>query len=124
MSVQICISIGEFYDRVSILQIKQECIKNEEKLCHVNNELKELFYMNPSINFQESLLHIIKPINKTLWEIEDKIRIKERNQEFDDEFIQLARSVYITNDKRSVAKQKINVMTGSKGHEIKSYVRL
>ena len=99
-------------------------VKNEEKLCHVNNELKELFYMNPSINFQESLLHIIKPINKTLWEIEDKIRIKERNQEFDDEFIQLARSVYITNDKRSIAKQKIKVMTGSKGHEIKSYVRL
>jgi hypothetical protein len=124
-SPQIPISWGELLDKITILQIKLENLISQEALNNVAWELKQL----QSIFFQ-SCPKAIKPkqlelelnkINQRLWDIEDKIRDKERNKSFDDEFIQLARSVYITNDERSRIKRRINETFGSDLIEEKSY---
>lgn len=115
-------SIGELYDKYSILLIKKEKIKNIDKLNHIT---KELNYLQPLINKYPLELHLIekiKNINKQLWEIEDNIRIKEIKCEFDDEFINLARLVYKTNDERYSIKTTINCVYFSEIKEIKSYL--
>jgi peptidoglycan hydrolase CwlO-like protein len=120
--VKINVSIGELFDKVSILKIKQHKIKDTEKLGQINKELdllKSLFeeyYIHTKELFNE-----LKSINNKLWDIEDKIRLKERIKEFDNEFIELARSVYVTNDKRFEIKNKINIHFGSIINEVKSY---
>lgn len=119
------ISVGELLDKVTILEIKQNKIKDAEKLKNVQHELSLL----ESICEQEKLLsdelkkhkEALKNVNLKLWSIEDDIRIKEKKREFDDEFIQLARSVYFENDDRAAIKKQINLMTGSALIEEKSY---
>jgi len=121
--MKIEVSDGEILDKVSILMIKAERIKDEEKLKNVRKELQELgdayvSHINPSLleMFEE-----LKKINESLWDIEDKLRQKERNKSFDEEFIFLARQVYFTNDLRSAIKRKINETTKSSIVEEKSY---
>jgi len=120
------ISIGELLDKISILEIKLLNIKDKEKS---KNVYKELETLNPY--FQDLLdeygieiknLYIkLSNINKTLWNIEDDIREKEKVEEFDEEFVELARSVYITNDQRAEVKKEINLLTKSELVEEKSY---
>lgn len=117
--IQIPLSIGELWDKISILEIKSSFIKDETKLRNVNKELELLREVAPiiDINLYISLIDI----NKQLWKVEDDIRIKENKQEFDDEFISLARSVYKMNDKRAAIKYTINKEYGSDLIEEKSY---
>lgn len=125
MSIQIEISVGELLDKITILQIKQERIEDRSKLENVEKELAVLqaqWQVSPYADVDVNS-HIVelKKINEALWEIEDKIRLKESNQKFDKEFIELARSVYFTNDKRAEIKRNINNKTGSSLVEEKSY---
>jgi hypothetical protein len=117
------VSIGELYDKYTILQIKEERISNESKLVMVKKELDYLKTYVDKFNLDEFLIKEIKEINEQLWDIEDKIRDKERSKEFDHEFIDLARQVYITNDKRSEVKNKINLELNSELTDIKSYAK-
>jgi len=118
------VSNGELMDKYSILLIKKEFIKDNEKLNKVQIEID---YLEPFIQKLKNayevkeLFNKLISINKELWNIEDSIRIKEKNQEFDDEFIQIARSVYFTNDKRANVKNEINKISGSDIFEVKSY---
>ena len=103
------VSIGELIDKFTILQIKQNKIQNAEKLAMVE---KEIAYLQPFVdkyNLEPELIDELREINAKLWVVEDQIRDKEKVRLFDDEFIQLARSVYIINDKRCDTKNKINV---------------
>ena len=125
MSIKIELSVGELLDKISILQIKAERIVDPSKLENINKELdvlmslwKDSAYSNNNL---ESETNELKAINEELWAIEDKIRDKERNQIFDKGFIELARAVYITNDKRADIKRIINSKTGSELIEEKSY---
>lgn len=121
--INIPISIGELFDRISILKIKLEKIQNKEKLKNIKKELLLLnnLLIDVDVSNIKYLITQLKETNLILWDTEDKIRIKERNFEFDEEFIQLARNVYITNDKRSEIKRKINLLTNSELIEEKSY---
>ena len=124
--MKIKVSTGELIDKLSILEIKLLNIKDKEK---VKNVYKELEALNPY--FQDlideygikikNLYTKISNINKTLWDIEDAIRDKEKAEEFDEEFVELARSVYITNDQRAAVKKEINLLTKSELVEEKSY---
>ena len=118
MKITIPVSVGELIDRISILEIKAFLSDNE----YIHKELEELNQIKSTIT--QYLLEYeiqLKKVNETLWKIEDKIRQKEKNQEFDDEFIELARSVYINNDKRAEIKRKINEQTNSYYKEIKIF---
>ena len=123
-NINVPISPGELLDKITILDIKSENIDNEEKLTNVKTELKLLSQIwndtSPDANL-DALKQELKDNNKALWDIEDKIRIKESNKEFDHVFIELARSVYIQNDKRADTKKKINLKLGSLIVEEKSY---
>jgi hypothetical protein len=123
-NINIPISPGELLDKITILEIKSENIENKEKLANVETELKLLSQIwdktSPNSDL-ESLKQELKENNKALWGIEDKIRIKEFNKEFDHVFVELARSVYIQNDKRADTKKKINLKLGSMIVEEKSY---
>ena len=119
------ISWGELFDKITILQIKSEKILLPDSLKNVDKELKKLRFIFDEA-FAENLLALefmekLRQINFELWNIEDQIREKERKKVFDNEFIQLARSVYIKNDQRSVIKGKINKAFGSELVEQKSY---
>ena len=119
------ISWGELFDKITILQIKLENLKDKNALKNVKIEYDELFKIYEN-NFRvdanaKRLLAELKKINKTLWNIEDDIRDKERHKTFDEEFIELARSVYITNDERARIKRNINNSFGSQLIEEKSY---
>ena len=119
------ISWGELFDKITILQIKLENLKDKNALKNVKIEYDGLFKIYEN-NFRvdanaKHLLADLKTINKTLWNIEDDIRDKERHKIFDEEFIELARSVYITNDERSRIKRNINENFGSQLIEEKSY---
>ena len=119
------ISWGELFDKITILQIKLENLTSKNALNNVGREFKQLQsilikYFPNSIEAKQ-LEEELKKINQRLWDIEDNIRDKERNRSFDDEFIQLARSVYIINDERSRIKRKINDIFGSEFVEEKSY---
>ena len=120
------LSAGELIDKISILEIKLEKIKNKANQDEINKEyniLKEV--QNSSIEMTEklkTLLKEIKEVNLNLWNIEDKLRICEKNKDFGQTFIELARGVYLNNDKRSKIKSKINEVSGSNIKEIKQYV--
>ena len=119
------ISAGELLDKISILKIKLENIKDNEKLVEINKEyrsLEETRKSNVEIteNLQE-LINQLSEINLKLWNIEEKKRICEKNSEFGKNFIQLSRNVYINNDKRAKIKLEINKLLGSNIKEVKSY---
>ena len=116
------ISIGELFDKITILQIKKEKLKGIK----YNNINKELNHLNEVVEINNliidsQLISDLKAININLWDIEDKIRIKEKKNEFDQEFINLARSVYKENDQRASIKKEINLKYGSIFVEEKSY---
>lgn len=118
MKIQIPVSVGELIDKITILEIKAFLTDDES----VRGELEDLNLIRSAVT--QHILHhevLLKKINEQLWNIEDKIRQKEKYKEFDEEFIQLARSVYNLNDKRSEVKRKINEATGSSYKEIKLY---
>lgn len=125
MLINTPVSIGEVVDKVTILAIKSERITSVEKLQNINKELELLREILSGVDGLwatiESLYADLKRINEELWVIEDDIRIKEYKKEFDDEFIRLARAVYVTNDKRADVKKKINLKLGSELVEEKSY---
>jgi len=120
------ISAGELLDKISILEIKLDKIKGKENLEEINKEYKILKdVQNSSIEVTEKLKTLfkeIKEVNLNLWNIEDKLRICERNEDFGKIFIELARGVYLNNDKRSKIKSEINKILGSNIREIKQYV--
>ncbi len=125
MSINIEISIGEFWDKITILQIKADRIKDKDKLVNITKELNQLVNhweksSHNEIEINEELKNL-RHINEQLWDIEDDIRDKEQAQEFDDVFVELARSVYFTNDKRAEVKKEINKKMGSSLVEEKSY---
>ena len=124
MIINTPVSLGELVDKISILHIKNINIKDDEKLKLIKEELELLnqtlnkhIKKNDIQNYLDSLIEI----NSKLWVIEDDIRDCERNKKFDQIFIDLARSVYFTNDKRSEVKLEINKKFGSKIIEVKSY---
>ena len=119
------ISFGELFDKLTILQIKLENLQNQNALENVKIEYNQLCIIYDN-NFLEDenakrLLADLKQINEKLWDIEDKIRDKERDKAFDEKFIELARSVYITNDERARIKKNINNTFRTKLVEEKSY---
>ena len=119
------VSVGELLDKISILEIKKEKIKDTEKLKFINNEydvLKDQFVKNiKSDEKLDSLFKFLKEINNKLWVIEDDKRLCEKNSDFGDEFIKLSRDVHFLNDERAKIKLEINNHTGSKIKEIKEY---
>ena len=123
--IQVPISPGELLDKITILEIKSERMTDPEKLDNVRRELSLLNETwQGRVRENDTVLRIhasLKRINEALWEIEDDIRAKEKVREFDDRFIELARSVYFTNDKRAAAKKELNVHLGSDIVEKKSY---
>ena len=124
MIISTPVSLGELVDKISILHIKNKNIKDGEKLKLIREELKLLdSILDNHINKNDiqGFLNALIEINSELWVIEDEIRDCERNKKFDEKFISLARSVYITNDKRSEIKLDINKKFGSKIVEVKSY---
>ena len=116
------VSLGELIDKITILEIKQIHMSGI-KLDNVNKEIKLLkkILQDKNLKIDINLINNLKQINNNLWEIENNIRIKESNQEFDKEFIQLARSVYKENDKRASIKKEINQKYNSELVEEKSY---
>lgn len=116
------VSNGEILDKLSILEIKLNNVKEESKLENIGREHTTLSLVAAHIPASPlDLYNDLKRVNQELWEIEDRIRVKERNREFDQEFIALARSVYQTNDERAKIKKEINLHTGSNFVEEKSY---
>lgn len=119
------VSIGELIDKLSILQVKKTKISNPEKLAYVNKEFELLYnlsaeYLNDSE--VENLYHMLVNTNSILWEIEDRLRVLEQSSKFEGEFVDLARKVYFTNDKRFEHKNQINLLTSSEIREVKEYV--
>ncbi len=125
MSIKIDVSVGEIMDKLTILEIKSVKIQDEEKLANVLKERNSLLPAidQPAYQTDEvrQLVAKLKDINLKLWEIEDEIRLKEADKSFDEGFIELARSVYFTNDQRAEVKKQINLVTGSALVEEKSY---
>jgi hypothetical protein len=120
--MKIEISIGEIVDKLSILQIKTGMIKEEKKVINVKKEYDYLYnIVFNEMKIEQTDFFDMVIINTELWKIEDDIRKKESQKEFDQEFINLARLVYITNDKRADIKKKINIKYGSNFIEEKSY---
>jgi hypothetical protein len=123
--IHVPVSPGEVLDKITILEIKSERISEPDKLVNVKRELELLqASWQKSVGEDETVRDIhakLKSINEDLWEIEDDIRDKERAREFDQVFIDLARSVYVTNDLRADAKKELNVYLGSEMVEQKSY---
>jgi len=120
------ISVGELMDKISILKIKKKKIADEKKLSFINEELRILSNtLNEAVqdNKINEYLDKLISVNSKLWKIEDDIRLCERNKKFDVRFIELARAVYITNDKRSEIKLAINNHFGSTLVEVKSYTK-
>jgi hypothetical protein len=118
MKIIIPISVGELLDRITILEIKSMFTDDE----YVSNELEELNLIKSALT-QYTLEYEIqlKRVNEELWKIEDKLRKKEKLQEFDDEFIGLARSVYKINDERAKIKKEVNELYNSEYREVKLY---
>ena len=124
MIVNTPVSLGELVDKISILRIKKKNIINKEKLILINEELFLLESILSEIVENKKIknyLDVLTDINLKLWKIEDEIRDCEKIKSFDQKFIDLARSVYITNDKRSEIKLQINNNFGSTLVEVKSY---
>ena len=119
------VSVGELLDKISILEIKKEKIKDSEKLKFINEEynvLKDQFNMNVKSDEKiDKLFKSLKEINSKLWVIEDDKRLCEKNSDFGEEFIKLSRDVHFLNDERAKIKLEMNNHTGSKIKEIKEY---
>jgi len=119
------VSVGELLDKISILEIKKEKIKDSEKLKFINDEynvLKDQFNMNVKSDEKiDKLFKSLKEINSKLWVIEDDKRLCEKNSDFSEEFIKLSRDVHFLNDERAKIKLEMNNHTGSKIKEIKEY---
>ena len=125
MKINIPVSVGELIDKLTILELKRQRSHDEEKLKHILHETSELDKLyEQNIKETDEIIQCrsnLYEINRYIWMIEDKIRKKENRKEFDEEFIQLARDVYITNDKRFEVKNKINNILNSEIKEVKSY---
>ena len=125
MVVKIPVSWGELFDKLTILEIKRARIDNQQKLANINKELEALRQVCSDHQLpEESLQEVIDDLrrtNESLWEIEDDIRSCERNKDFSDAFVKLARAVYKTNDRRAEIKLRINQLLGSELIEEKSY---
>ncbi|MGA1186248.1 MAG: DUF6165 family protein [Candidatus Puniceispirillaceae bacterium] len=125
MQLQVPVSVGEVLDKITILQIKLAHISDAAKRANIQNELDALLPLVAGDAFTtdqiQGLMAELKSVNEALWDIEDDIREKEAAKRFDDEFIRLARAVYVTNDKRAEIKKQINLATGSALVEEKSY---
>ena len=123
--ISVPVSFGELLDKIAILQIKSERMSDPAKLANVRNELDALettWMAHPAAGHDIVQLRAeLKAVNERLWVIEDDIRLKEKAQAFDDEFIRLARSVYFENDTRARIKKDINLALGSAYVEEKSY---
>ena len=121
------VSVGELLDKISILEIKKEKIKDSEKLKFINDEynvLKDQFNMNVKSDEKiDKLFKSLKEINSKLWVIEDDKRLCEKNSDFGEEFIKLSRDVHFLNDERAKIKLEMNNHTGSKIKEIKEYTK-
>ena len=119
------VSIGELLDKISILEIKQEKIKDKDKLKFISDEhavLKDQLEKNVKSSDQlEKLFKSLKEINTKLWAIEDDKRLCEKEKNFNEKFIKLSRDVHFLNDDRAKIKLEINNITGSKIREIKEY---
>jgi len=126
-NMNINVSTGEVFDKITILELKLLNLKDESKLNNVKKEYTELLFIYEVTDYwnKQSELHELVyqlfDVNKKLWEVEDQLRIKEKNKQFDDNFIQLARSVYMYNDQRAALKKQINELTQSELIEEKSY---
>jgi len=120
------ISVGELLDKISILEIKLEMVKDENKKKEIKKEYEILSKIQTtSVKLEgkiKNLFESLKKVNMTMWEIEDKVRICEKNKDFGEKFIELARGVYFNNDKRSRIKLEINKKLNSNITEIKEYV--
>ena len=124
MLIKTPVSLGEIVDKISILMVKQKKIDDPKKLDNVNKELSMLqdtISRNVKLDEINIYLKELTDINSKLWVIEDDIRDCERKKQFDQQFIDLARSVYFTNDKRAKVKLEINEKFGSELVEVKSY---
>lgn len=125
MSLNTPVSPGEFLDKLTILEIKTERIQSAAKLANVQHELELLRAIWTASPYGDvdlgALIRELKIINETLWDIEDRIRLKEAERAFDAEFIELARAVYLTNDRRADLKRRVNVLLASTLIEEKSY---
>ena len=123
-NMKIEVSNGEIVDKITILEIKLEKIKNPEKLQNVKKEydLLKVCLTDIGLDSDHHLYKQLKEVNLKLWDIEDLLRIKEQKKVFDAEFIELARSVYFTNDVRAEIKKEINNLLGSNLFEEKEYV--
>jgi uncharacterized UPF0146 family protein len=129
LTIKIPISTGELIDKITILEIKTQFIKDSGKLEVIFKELEflsiEYNKLITNIEKKSKKIELLKDelynVNMKLWEIEDEIRVLEGKQEFNEYFVKLARSVYIYNDKRSEVKNKINLLTESKLSEVKQY---
>ncbi|GAA0850908.1 DUF6165 family protein [Marinobacter szutsaonensis] len=123
--IKVPVSFGEVLDKITILEIKSERIKDDAKLKNVRLELDELTETwNEAVKDQsaiEDLRKQLKAVNEELWVIEDDIRDQEAAQDFGPRFIELARAVYVTNDKRAAIKKEVNLALGSRFVEEKSY---
>ena len=126
MIVNTPISLGELIDKISILVIKEKKITDEKKnnlICEELTLLKKTLNEAANNNSINNYLNKLIDVNSTLWKIEDEIRDCEKNKKFNQKFIELARSVYITNDRRAEIKLEINNKFGSKIVEVKSYTK-
>ena len=125
MKIRIPVSPGELIDKITILEIKRSRIKEKTKLIAVKEELLQLTALAKKYRLHTGQFKILTKklynVNLKLWITEDKIRKKEAIKKFEGDFIKLARAVYITNDKRSEIKNKINLLAGSSLKEIKQY---
>ena len=120
--MKIEVSNGEIVDKLTILLIKQSKIKNQDKLNNINKEIDMIAKISETIIPRDhSLFSQLLKVNKKLWDVEDWIRAKESRGEFDEAFVDLARSVYILNDERAKIKKEINELTRSELVEEKSY---
>lgn len=123
MIVTVPVSVGELFDKLTILQIKSERLTDVDKLANVQNELAHLTAAVGALDIPDvsALVADLKEVNTFLWGIEDYKRLCERQQKFDATFIEAARQVYIKNDKRAAIKKEINTICGSSIVEEKSY---
>ncbi len=128
MDTSIAVSFGELVDKLTILEIKKSKIKNLDKLEKIETELKILkekasLLENENKKIYNKLFDELTEVNTKLWDIEDNIRKFELKKDFNDEFIELARSVYFLNDERFKVKSKINELFNSKIQEVKEYIK-
>ena len=123
--ISVPVSFGELIDKITILEIKSAHMREPGKLANVHAELELLnatWAHNPAARTDiDAERARLKAVNQTLWDIEDRIRLKEKAQAFDAEFVELARSVYFRNDERAAVKREINLKLGSQLVEEKSY---